>query len=75
MKSLSFCRFSLKRQRYFESILDKDSESDAVKQLKEDCVKSGGWNERHTCHETFYFPLPGQCLSLFRRNAPSVTRE
>lgn len=60
MKSLSFFHFSLKRQRYSESILDKDSESHAVKQLKEDCVKSGGWNERHTCHETF--------CSLYRAN-------
>ena len=51
-----FFHFSLKRQRYFESILDKDSESHAVKQLtEEDCEKSGGWNERHTCCETFYF--------------------
>ena len=71
---LKFFHFSLKRQRYFESILDKDSESHAVKQLKEDRGKSGGWNERHTYCETFY-SLHRPILSLFRRNAPSLTRE
>ena len=34
MKPLSFFHFSPKRQRFFESILDKESESYAVKKLK-----------------------------------------
>ena len=58
MKSLSFFFFHFSLNVNKDS--DKDSESLAVKQLKEDCEKSGGWNERHTCCETFH--------SLYRAN-------
>ena len=54
--------FSPKRQRFFESILDKESESHAVKKIKGLCKTR--WVERHTCYETFYSLYPNVCLCL-----------
>ena len=69
MKPLSFFHFSPKRQRFFESILDKESESHAVKKLKGLCKTR--WVERHTCYETFYSLYPNVCLCLEEMLHPS----
>lgn len=68
-ETFKFFHFSPKRQRFFESILDKESESHAVKKLKGLC--------KTRCLNllgNLLFALP-QCFSLFRRNATSLTKE
>ena len=68
-ETFKFFHFSPKRQRFFESILDKESESHAVKKLKGMCKTR--WVERHTCYETFYSLCPNVCLCLEEMLHPS----
>ena len=68
-ETFKFFHFSPKRQRFFESILDKEIESHAVKKLKGLCKTQ--WVERHTCYETFYSPYPNVCLCLQEMLHPS----
>ena len=68
-ETFKFFHFSPKRQRFFESILDKESESHAVKKLKGLCKTR--WVERHTCYETFYSLYPSVCLCLEEMLHPS----
>ena len=68
-ETFTFFHFSPKRQRFFESILDKEIESHAVKKLKGLCKTQ--WVERHTCYETFYSPYPNVCLCLQEMLHPS----
>lgn len=68
-ETFKFFHFSPKRQRFFESILDKESESHAVKKLKGLCKTR--WVERHTCYETFYSLYPNVCLCLEEMLHPS----
>ena len=67
--TFKFYHFSPKRQRLFESILDKESESHAVKKLKGLCKTQ--WVQRHTCYETFYSLYSNVCLCLQEMLHPS----
>ena len=68
-ETFKFFHFSSKRQRFFESILDKESESHAVKKLKGLCKMR--WVERHTCYKTFNSHYPNVCLCLGEMLHPS----
>ena len=55
-RTLSFFTLLQNVNVFFESILDKESESHAAKKLKELCKTR--WVEWHTCYKTFYSLYP-----------------